>query len=132
MQRRAGGGARRLRGAALSSAAYAAWNARLPKGTRIRATFELVLGEERESFELVLASNCLVNVGPEGARIGAMCSGLLAALDGIRDGLPGMTPPRRYDGWKLDAETVKVEQAPASAKRSEVRALLLPLLTERF
>lgn len=132
MQRLAGCSARRLRGAALSSAAYAAWTARLPKGTRIRATFELVRGEERESFELVLANNCLVNVGPEDARSGAMCSGLLPALDAIRDGLPGITPPRRYDGWKLDVDSVKVEQAPASAKRSEVRALLLPLLAERY
>jgi hypothetical protein len=106
-----------------TSPALAAWQARFPKGTRIRATFDLTRGDERESFELVLAGTCLVNVGPDGARKGHMYSGLAVALDGLA---------ASYGGWKLDGASVLVEQAPGSATRAQVAAMLVPILSATF
>ena len=100
---------------------HEAWLARLPKGTRVRATFDLTSGDQRESFELTLATTCLVSVGEGEARKGTMHAGLVPALDAIGSSHPG---------WALDEQSLVVHQAPASAKRNEVKALLAPMIRE--
>ena len=98
-----------------------AWLARLPKGTRVRATFDLSRDDRRESFELTLATTCLVSIGEGEARKGTMHAGLVLALDAIGTS---------HAGWALDEQSLVVHQAPASAKRNEIKALLAPMIRE--
>jgi hypothetical protein len=102
---------------------HAKWLARLPKGTRIKATFELTSGDAREPFEIVCANECLISIGSGEARRGFIRPDLASALGAIVDGTQG-----HYATWKLDAESVTIEQAPRDATRAQVRALLVPLL----
>ncbi len=98
-----------------------AWLGRLPKGTRVRATFDLTSGDGRESFELTLATTCLVSIGEGEARKGTMHAGLVPALEAIGTS---------HAGWALEEQSLVVHQAPASAKRNEVKALLAPMIRE--
>lgn len=106
---------------------HAAWLARLPKGTRVRATFELTHDDVREQLEIVCASQCMISIGPEGSRRGFIRPDLVSALDALVSGAEGS-----YGGWKLDAASVIVDQAPKSATRAQIKALLTPLLSEVF
>jgi hypothetical protein len=61
-----------------------------------------------------------------------MRSSLVAALDGIVTGFDGPSPSSPYEGCTFDPASLRVEQVPSSGKRSEVTALLAPILTEVF
>ena len=106
---------------------HVAWLARLPKGTRVRATFDLTHEQERESFELVSANECMISIGAEGKRRGFIKRDLVTALDALVTGEAGS-----FDAWKLDPASLVIDQAPKAATRAQVKALLEPILREVF
>jgi hypothetical protein len=106
-----------------------AFLARFPKGTRMRVSFELMKGDERESFQVLFALTHMVNVGGDSPKA-FMRPTLREVLDGLVKGFePGAAS---YAGWAFDPASLRVDQIPSSGKSSEVIKLLGPVLAERF